>query len=210
MEPLTMAVVGSALTNALMQYYTNKQNVELNSQRFAEQTELANTAHQREVADLRAAGLNPILSTGTAGAAVPSQQSAQVDSPSIGELGNALATAKVSSAQVANANQNLVINQPKAEASKVLSDFYKTEEGQNTLKDIERLKGAPKNPYEAAYLGLSRLNEGPDKPDKPKDNPSSAKPSSDRHDKHFHINFNSMYNAYDPKYRNPDGLRLTH
>lgn len=100
---------------------------------------------------------------------------------------------------MANANQNLVINEPKAAASKVLSDFYKTKEGANTLKDIERLKGAPKNPFEAAYLGLSRFSEGLGQP--------TAKPSSDRHDKHFHFNFNSMYNAYDPRYRNPDVFR---
>ena len=89
-DDAALAIMLAGGISAASSLYTNKKNREsqenanainweIARQNNATQIEMANTAHQREVRDLRRAGLNPILSAGGSGASTPTLQAPNID-----------------------------------------------------------------------------------------------------------------------------------
>jgi len=108
---------GGAVSNTQAVKDTNLTQMELAEKQMGFQREMSNTAYQRAMTDIRAAGINPLLMT-PGGASTPSGAMASLTAPEPGKIGAGLASsakdAIVLNADVQNKNSSTELNKETA------------------------------------------------------------------------------------------------
>jgi aspartate oxidase len=170
MHPLVLAgiasgvgALGSGWLGARGAHSANRMAAESVEKQMAFQERMANTAYQRQMADMRKAGLNPILAAGFGGASVPPGASYSPQNELQGAASSAmdylrmkaeLANAREMTKQIATQSD---LNKANAEAARA-SALQSTSTAQNIASQTPR-EQVKSEGWKAAQRGISTAKE---------------------------------------------------
>lgn len=131
------ALLASGLASSAGQLWANQRMLDQQQANNDLSVNLANSAHQREVMDLRAAGLNPILSASGSGAAVP-QLGVAEQGNSLAGLGEGVSSAaKVAALDVPLKDSQIAVNSATAQNLVAQNDNLRAR-NQSIMADIAK------------------------------------------------------------------------
>lgn len=143
------ATIGSGLLSKKGQDDANEANIQLGREQMAFQERMSSSAYQRAVADMQAAGLNPMLAYSQGGASSPGGAMPQVQ--------NAMAPAVASAGQAMNTMQSIQQMSQSRSQTELLDAQRKKVESETMEKDLNTAKRAADVAYQqrnADYRGV--------------------------------------------------------